>query len=346
MVKIEMESRLKAYLQEQFTDINVKEIKKLRRIHGGASRETYRFEMTYVDSGVEESRGLIVRRDPEGSLIDTERALEFVAYQSFYDTNVPVPLALILEEDKRWLDRPFFIMEEIENSESASPFGEPPYGDNAKKIGDKFWWILGQIAARDVESTDMATVVHAPARSDCWLRELNYWEGVINEDELEPHPLLRAAIRFLRQSPPQAPEKLSIVHGDYRTGNFLFNAEGDITAILDWEMCHIGDPHEDLGWAMNELWAYNSPQTPCGLIDKSRAISIWEKSSGITFNEDTYRWWSIFNTIKGLGIWISSAKEYQQGKNHDPVLALSAWICTPSHTEILFRQLEEAGATR
>ena len=341
-----MEHRLKEYLQEQITDINVKDIKNLRRIHGGASRETYRFDMTYLDNDMEESRGLIVRRDPEGSLIDTERALEFVAYQSFYDTNVPVPMALILEEDEQWLDRPFFIMEEIADGESASPFGEPPYGDVASKIGDKFWWILGKIAERDVASTNMATVVEVPEPEDCWSKELGYWEGVIDEDELEPHPLLRAAIRYLRKNPPQPPEKLSIVHGDYRTGNFLYNASGDITAILDWEMAHIGDPHEDLGWAMNELWAYKCPETPCGLIDKAHAISIWETSSGVAFNEDSFRWWSIFNTVKGLGIWISSAKEYQQGKNHDPVLAFSAWKCTSSHTDILFRQLEEAGATR
>ncbi len=341
-----MENRLKAYLQEQITDIEIKEIRDLRRIHGGASRETYRFEMVYLDSGIEQKRGLIVRRDPVGSLIDTDRALEFVAYQSFYDTKVPVPMALILEEDEKWLDRPFFIMEEIADCESASPFGEPPYAKSAKQIGEQFWSILGQIAARDVDATDMPSVVDVPQLENCWSRELNYWEGVINDDELEPHPLLRAAIRYLRRNPPAPPEKLSIVHGDFRTGNFLYDDRGNIKAILDWEMAHIGDPHEDLGWAMNELWSYKNPQVPCGLIDSELAISIWEQSSGISFNEETFRWWKLFNTVKGLSIWISSAKEYQDGKNQDPILALSSWICTSSHTEILFRQLEEAGATR
>ena len=64
---------------------------------------------------------------------------------------------------------------------------------------------------------------------------------MIDEDELTPQPIARAAIRWLRRSPPPHPRRLSVVHGDYRTGNFLFDAEGRIRAILDWEMCHLGD---------------------------------------------------------------------------------------------------------
>ena len=79
------------------------------RIFGGASRETYRLQVQ-VDG---EERGLIVRRDPPTSLIDTERALEYGAYAAIFPTSVPVPEPLFLEEDPVWLGQPFSIMAEI-----------------------------------------------------------------------------------------------------------------------------------------------------------------------------------------------------------------------------------------
>lgn len=338
-----MEDRIRSYLQAQMPEADVKSVHSISRIHGGASRETYRFRMSFVEGGVEKERGLILRRDPEGSLIDTERALEYKAYSAFSGSVVPVPAPLFLEEDEKWLDRPFFIMEEIEGCQAGSPFGVSPYLAHAERTGEQFWRILGEIAARDVSDTGLEEVVDIPALDQCHIREVDYWENVINEDELEPHPLIRAAIRWLRRTPPPPAQKLSVVHGDYRTGNFLYDEAGDIKAILDWEMTHVGDPFEDLGWAMNELWAYENAQVPGGMIHRDKAIKIWEEASGLEYDHKAYKWWEIFNCVKGLGIWISSAQEYQEGKNQDPVLALSAWLCTGSHQTILLGLLKEEG---
>ena len=98
-----------------------------------------------------------------------------------------------------------------------------------------------------------------PAPAECWKKELDYWEADINKNELEPHPILRAAIRRLRQNPPPPAPSVVPVHGDMRCGNFLFSEEGDIKAILDWEMFHLGDPLEDLTWALNPIWSWNEP---------------------------------------------------------------------------------------
>ena len=95
-------------------------VENLERIFGGASRETYRFTLVWRADGEAQSRPLILRRDPPGSLIDTDRAVEFGAYQAFYGTGVPVPEPVWLEEDSSWLDHPFFIMEQLTGFE-ASP---------------------------------------------------------------------------------------------------------------------------------------------------------------------------------------------------------------------------------
>jgi aminoglycoside phosphotransferase (APT) family kinase protein len=87
---------------------------------GGASRETYRFELHWTEGGGAHHRKMILRRDPPASLIDTERRVEFEAYRAFRDSPVPVPEMLWLEEDSRHLDHPFFIAEEIAGHQ-ASP---------------------------------------------------------------------------------------------------------------------------------------------------------------------------------------------------------------------------------
>ncbi len=57
-----------------------------------------------------------------------------------------------------------------------------------------------------------------------------------------------------------------MVHGDYRSGNFLHDGEGRILAVLDWEMAHIGDPLEDLGWALDPLWRHTEDGRVAGML--------------------------------------------------------------------------------
>jgi aminoglycoside phosphotransferase (APT) family kinase protein len=105
------------------------EIVGLARIAGGASRETWRFD-ALVDGAV---RPLILRRDPGGSLIETERALEFSALKTVYG-RLPVPEPLILESGGRELERPFFIMARIDGGLVPSPIQPDPYGEHASVI--------------------------------------------------------------------------------------------------------------------------------------------------------------------------------------------------------------------
>ncbi len=326
--------RLARYLAHRMPEASDLEISGLTRIHGGASRETYRCTARWQEHGLDYERGLVLRRDPVGSLIETERSVEYAAYATFQDSEVPVPELWFLEEDERWLERPFFVMTEAPG-QAANPFASEPYGSQAEAIGEQFWRILGKISSTTVTGTPIAAQVDAPGRENAWRRELDHWENVIDADELVPQPIVRAAIRWLRRNPPPPPERLAIVHGDYRTGNFLFDEQGRVTAILDWEMCHLGDPLEDLGWALDPLWAGTTPERPGQLLDRTRGIATWEGASGLTVDQDALRWGEIFAHVKGSAIWISGSREYASGTNHDPVLLISGWLCTARHAEII-----------
>ena len=209
------------------------------------------------ENGAATQRGYIFRRDPPSSLIDTNRALEYRTYEAVYPTSVPVPQPLILEEDPGELERPFSVMAEIAGCETAIPnFAVPPYAALREHIGMQKWSILGALARMDPEQLGVTKFMDVPTREDCARRELDYWAGVIAADSLHPQPIAAAAIRWLKRELPRKAEKLCLVHGDYRSGNFLYDQTGKIRGILDWEMAHIGDPLEDLAWSLDPLWGW------------------------------------------------------------------------------------------
>lgn len=331
--------RIAAYLAHRMPAASHVEVSGVSRIPGGASRETYRLTATWKEEGRERRRPLILRRDPVASLIETERDVEFNAYRAFHPAGLPVPEPLFLETDIEWLDRPFFVMEQIENCQAGSPFNAEPYGAFGEKIGAQFWTHLGRIAAADPAETGFSANMEAIAPDACWKHELDKWEKVIDEDELVPQPIARAAIRWLRRNPPPPPPRVTAVHGDYRTGNFLFDGEGEIRAILDWEMCHLGDPLEDVAWAADPLWAFQQTERPGGMIARADAFRLWEEASGMKIDPVRLRWWEVFNSLKGLAIWISSGKEYQSGASSDPILAFPSWYCTDVHNRVLAHRL-------
>jgi aminoglycoside phosphotransferase (APT) family kinase protein len=309
----------------------------ISRISGGASRETYRFDAEIGGR----TAGYILRRDPPGSLIETERRLEFEAIRSFTGKGVAAPEALWLETDGAELERPFFIMARIDGGQTGGAFGTDPYGEHAAAIGRQFFTFLGKIAGEPVENLPIMSVTRMPAPQDCWRQQLDYWAGVIDEDEIHPQPIVRAAIRKLRASPPPPPAKIAVVHGDYRTGNFLHDGAGKIVAVLDWEMAHLGDPLEDIGWASDPLWSNPADHRVSGMTPLAEGLALWEQASGLKVDPRGLAWWSLFASVKAQAIWISSAKEWRDGGYREPILAFSGWFTARRQDQILAKRLAE-----
>src|SRR4249919_2663418 len=117
---IELRGAVERYLKSRWPHLDDFKVEDIQQIPGGASRETYRLKTTFREAGRPERRGLIFRRDPSSSLIDTSRSLEYRTYQAVHPTAVPVPEPLILEENPGELARPFSIMAEIAGCESST----------------------------------------------------------------------------------------------------------------------------------------------------------------------------------------------------------------------------------
>jgi aminoglycoside phosphotransferase (APT) family kinase protein len=327
-----LEPLLAGYLSRQWNaDVTVTG---LRRFHGGAARETYRFDA--AASGRREA--LVLRRDPPSSLIETDRAPEFAALRQMHALGLPVPEPLYLETGDA-LGSPAFIMREVPGVHAAGLFTADPYGEHRAKVGRQLFETLGRIHAAD--TAPLETLLTKPAPNDAWRLRLSHWRRVITEDSIGPEPVAAAALRWLEANPPPPAERVAVVHGDYRSGNFLVDDAGDIRAIVDWEMVHLGDPLEDLAWVADPLWGHGEVDVPAATLLLAEAVAIWERASGLHCDPAALRWWRVFAQLTGLAIWISSTKEVAAGRNMDPVIAFSALYPYRFHSLTLARTLRE-----
>ena len=339
-----LETDLAVYLGRHWPAPGGYSVQNLRRFTVGAAQETCRFDLVSPDPRLSRP-GLVMRREMLNAIVRTERQTEYAALSAFAGSPVPVPAVYLIENDPAHLGAPFFIMQEIPGCESA-PYllDDPRYDPVRPRLGRRKWEILGQIAAANPQVLGLTKVLRAPAADVCWREELTRWSESLRADSLEIEPVSEAAIRWLSDNPPPAPERCVVVHGDFRSGNFLYNESGEIRAVLDWEMCHVGDPHEDIAWAMLSLWAGGREERPGRLIGTEEALSIYQAASGIRVDTRALRWWRLFATVKAMAIWKSSGKVYAQGLNEDPMMVRIGWLAVDAQRRETVRRLAEARA--
>ena len=342
MTEDQVVQQFKAFMAHRIPDASHIEIRDVKPIFGGASRETFAMEIEITQKTSKISRRIILRREFDSGIIDTQTKTEWEAYRAFADTPVPVPELIWLEEDSKWMGSPFFVMEEVVDCTSSTiVFEQPPFDALKDKIGEQFCRIMGTIAKADPKALWLEEKLDKPAPDQCWKRELDYWESDINKKELIPHPLVRAAVRWLRNNPPPPAQKVVIVHGDMRAGNFLFNEQGEIKAILDWEMMHMGDPLEDLSWSLNRLWSWSQPDLLGMMINREKAIKTWAEASGFKAEPSVLFWWEVFTSIKALAIWISQHHVYTTGGTTDIINCYGGLWAFDIQSRILLSQMRE-----
>ena len=333
----DLEERIAAYLRHRMPDAGEVIVDEVGRIHGGSSQETFRLRARWTENGEAVDRRLILRREPPSGLVIAERDLEYTVYAALAGRGVPVPAVHFLELDASWLDRPFFIMDMVEGDPGHFWTSSDPYKGHDAAIGRQFWQHLGTLAAIDHRDAGLAGLRNGDATSGFWKCELDHYEAIIDAGEAGVEPTLRAAIRWLRRNPPPEPAKPAIVHGDYRAGNFLFTPDGRISAVLDWEMAHVGDPLEDIAWALNPAW----PMTRHFPLEDG--LAIWEDASGMTIDRTALDWWRLFAPVKACGLWTTAEASFADGKNREMVVALTGLRASHGHRKEI---LERMGAMR
>jgi aminoglycoside phosphotransferase (APT) family kinase protein len=313
----ELEARLAAFLASRMEGAADVEVSNLYRIPGGASRETWSFDASWRLNGATERKGFILRRDPDASLLETERDLEFHVLKLASDQGVRAPKPLWLESEGEWLDRPFFIMERIDGCETSAQqlISQPELAQSRAQTGRDFVDILAAIHALDW-SPLVPDQLQPPELDRCGVTEIARWEMILDEDALEPQPILKAALAWLKRNQPAPAQRISLVHADYRPGNFLYDKSGRIQAMLDWEMAHLGDPLEDVGWACMRPWRWAGDEQMGALMAREEFYRLYEEASGIAIDERSVLFWEVLGNLKLAVIFITGARSFCEGRTH------------------------------
>ena len=184
-----IEEQLSAYLARQWGKPVA--ISGIKRFHGGAARQTYRFDATVAGAA---KRGLVLRRDPPSSLIDTDRRIEFEAIRSAWNAGLPVPEVLFIETGSEAFGSPAFLMAEVPGVHAAGLFDADPYGEARGAVGTQLFSILGRIHSMDPQS--VAHVLDRPDPADAWAVRLDHWRAAVAAHNSGPEPVIAAGFRW------------------------------------------------------------------------------------------------------------------------------------------------------
>lgn len=210
-------------------------------IAGGKSNLTYRVSSAAGD--------VILRRPPLGHVLPTAHDMtrEYTAMAALAPTDVPVPTMLHLCQDSELLGQPFYVMEAVEGyvCRESLPAGYADEPAQRRAVGEGLVRVLGDLHNVDYQAVGLGEF----GRPDGYLaRQVARWTKQWEATRLPDMDAVDAVAKELAASVP-ATQRSTVVHGDYRLDNTILDptTPGRIAAVLDWEMCTLGDPLADLG---------------------------------------------------------------------------------------------------
>lgn len=266
----------------------------LVRLSAGASRETWSFCA---------GRPLILQRHTARSddlrlSVDAQTEVMSAAHA----VGVPVPLIVAADADS-------MIVEQIPGETIARKILRDEGFADAR-------------AALTKQCAQALTRIHAIPRASVGSLgdgdQLAAFRSVLDQVQ-HPYPALELAFRWLELRRP-ARTRTTVVHGDFRLGNFVVGPEG-LRAVLDWELAHIGDPLEDLGWLCVTAWRFGAAAPVGGFGTRDQLFAAYEDAAETPVDRDAVHWWEIFGNLRWAVICIVQAQRHLSGRERSVELA-------------------------
>ncbi|MGJ5180621.1 phosphotransferase family protein [Bradyrhizobium oligotrophicum] len=296
------------------------------KLSGGASQETWRFDIVHPDGDV----GAILRRSPKGygaapgraAGLDNEAPLMRLAYAA----GVPSPEVLHVLQPADDLGTGF-IMRRVDGETIARKIlRDADYAEARPRLARQ----LGQIAAG----------IHGIARDALpKLREMNATREIA---ELAreyrsfdwPRPVFDLALRWLSQNDPGSSAEITLVHGDFRNGNLIIGSDG-VRAVLDWELAHLGDPMEDLGWICVNSWRFGEIDKPVGGFGSRDELFAGYESAGRKVDADRVKFWEVMGTLRWGVMCCGMMQRFRLGPDHSMERAMIGRRASETEIDLL-----------
>lgn len=277
-------------------------------IAGGHSNLTY--EVTDQSGG-----RWVLRRPPLGQVLATahDMSREHRIIAALAPTDVPVAPAVGLCTDEGVNGAPFYVMDFVEgNVVRDEPAAEALSIEQRRRAGESLVDVLAAIHSVDVEAVGLGDL----GRHDGYIeRQLRRWyrqyQGSKEQMPTMDFPAIDAVHDQLIAGIPTQHE-VSIVHGDYRLDNCMLDAEGRVAAVLDWEICTLGDPLADVG-LLSVYWTdpgdsaalpQASPTALEGFLRRDDVLARYAEVSGRDLSDiafyQCFGWWKLTCIIAGV----------------------------------------------
>lgn len=250
----------------------------LTRLSGGASRETWRFEA--------DGEPLILQRQRAGDTRDME--VEASVLRAAAAAGVPVPHLLAsgrFENGARYMIQSWVDGETI----ARKILRDDDFASARDSLVGQFATALAAVHSIPVDDVPGLPTTDQVAQYRQSLDDLN-------AQLQQSHPAFELAFRWLEANRP-ASARRTVVHGDFRLGNVMVGPEG-LRAVLDWELAHIGDPMEDLGWLCVRAWRFGSDLPVAGVGNYDALLAAYESATGSPADPEALLWWEVLGTVK------------------------------------------------
>jgi aminoglycoside phosphotransferase (APT) family kinase protein len=326
---------LQAYLRDNVTrDFAVHD---LRWMSGGGSKIQLTFRLDWADPQRGRcSERLVARLEPQESLSATSRRREAQLIEAFKGV-LPVPSVRWVDDEGRWFPEPTLIYTFAEGVTKPSGGGGRVSGVGSQfdarlrdQLGTQFIEHLARIHTLDPAAHDFSAFeIPRAASTETALWQLNRARRIWDEDRTEEIPLMAVAAAWLHRHLP-ALDRASVLHGDYRAGNFLFDeTSGRITAWLDWERGYVGDRHRDLAWITLPLFGRYAEDgrtlLVSGLVPVEEFYRRYEEASGLAVDRERLRYYRMLNNYQLIASTLGTAQRVARlGRSHQDVLL--SWI--------------------
>lgn len=279
-------SDLESALNAVAPQLGGKSIQNLRRLSGGASQETWAFSL-------DDGRPLILRRKPAGATSTTGNAnplaTEAALIRAATAQGAPVPEVLYVSDPGTDIGEAY-VMAAVEGETLGKRIAQ----------GEAFAAVRPQLARQCGEA--LARIHKIPleglpplARSSAQDELAKYEEVYRNLGARRP--ILEAAFRYLKERAP-ALDRPVMLHGDFRNGNIMFHPETGVAAVLDWELVHIGDPAEDMGWLCTASWRFGGGKPVGGFGDYQDLLDGYVAAGGEPIPLERVLYWQMLGSLK------------------------------------------------
>jgi aminoglycoside phosphotransferase (APT) family kinase protein len=287
-------------------------LENLQRLSGGASQEMWSFDFVAPGAG---RRELILRRNVRSQLQNLASETEFALLGAVQAGGVPVPATRFLLDPADELGSGYAMDRIAGETIPRKILRDAEYAGALPRMAEQAGRILAGIHAVDVSAI---AGLPSPARDPAGAA-LEQLRALIDQFG-EPHPVFELALRWLADARPSDSGR-ALVHGDFRNGNFIVGPEG-IRAVLDWELAHVGDPIEDLGWLCVPSWRFGVVAKPVGGFGRIEELcAAYSAAGGHGADPERVHYWIVLGTLRWGVICQAQAFTHRSGLTRSVELA-------------------------